>query len=106
MVETIGLFNRKNIKLKQEKNEIKNYAYIGTGNFNSKTAEIYCDHALFTADKKIGKELARVFDVLEGKLIIPRAKTLLISPFSTRLEFTRMTRYPSSFKALHACAPE
>ncbi|HET8885264.1 MAG TPA: polyphosphate kinase 1 [Salinimicrobium sp.] len=75
---------------RREKSDLRNYAYIGTGNFNSKTAEIYCDHALLTADKKIGKELSRVFDVLEGKLIIPRAKTLMISPFSTRLEFTRM----------------
>lgn len=75
---------------REEDNEFKDYAYIGTGNFNSKTSEIYCDHAIFTAHEKITSELSRVFKVLEGELIIPRAKRLLISPFSTRKAFTDM----------------
>lgn len=75
---------------REEEDEIVSYAYIGTGNFNSKTAAIYCDHALFTAHKKITSELGRVFQVLEGELIIPRTKHLLISPFSTRKVFSDM----------------
>ena len=75
---------------RQEKDELRRYAYIGTGNFNSKTSKIYCDHAIFTAHKKITSELSRVFEVLEGELIIPRAKHLLISPFTTRKAFTDM----------------
>ncbi|MCY2687028.1 polyphosphate kinase 1 [Salinimicrobium sp. TH3] len=75
---------------REENNELKDYAYIGTGNFNSKTSKIYCDHAVFTAHEKITSELSRVFLVLEGELIIPRAKHLLISPFSTRKTFTDM----------------
>lgn len=71
----------------------RRYAYIGTGNFNSKTAKIYCDHALFTAHKKVTKELSRVFDVLEGDLIIPRNKHLLISPFTTRRVFEKLIRH-------------
>ncbi|APG59543.1 polyphosphate kinase 1 [Christiangramia salexigens] len=66
------------------------YAYIGTGNFNSETASIYCDHAVFSANKVITKELHRLFRVLEGELIIPREKNLLISPFSTRQEFVKL----------------
>ncbi|WP_324719143.1 polyphosphate kinase 1 [Salinimicrobium sp. HB62] len=75
---------------REENGEMKDYAYIGTGNFNSKTSKIYCDHAIFTAHEKITSELSRVFLVLEGELIIPRAKRLLISPFSTRKVFTDM----------------
>lgn len=75
---------------REEKDEIRNYAYIGTGNFNSKTSKIYCDHAIFTTHEKITAELSRVFQVLEGELIIPRAKHLLISPFTTRKTFTDM----------------
>ena len=73
-----------------EAGESVKYAYIGTGNFNAETSKLYCDHALFTANKKITKELDRVFKVLEGELIIPRAKNLLVSPFETRREFTQM----------------
>lgn len=77
---------------REENNQIKNYAYIGTGNFNSKTSRIYCDHALFTSHEKISEEISRVFNVLEGELIIPREKHLLISPFSTRKAFSDMIR--------------
>ncbi len=75
---------------RQEGDVNMRYAYIGTGNFNSTTSEIYCDHAIFTANKYITKELQRLFKVLEGELIIPREKNLLISPFSTRQEFLKL----------------
>ncbi|RMB60584.1 polyphosphate kinase 1 [Dokdonia sinensis] len=68
----------------------RNYVYIGTGNFNAKTSKIYSDHGLFSANKKIGKELNRVFRVLDGELIVPRNKHLLVSPFTTRRTFERM----------------
>ena len=73
-----------------EGDEKKCYGYIGTGNFNSKSSKIYCDHGLLTADQRLTRELLRVFQVLEGKLIIPRNKHLLVSPFSTRRRFEKM----------------
>ncbi|MCM4158862.1 polyphosphate kinase 1 [Antarcticibacterium flavum] len=74
--------------VRREEGKLKNYAYIGTGNFNSETSRIYCDHAIFTADKYITREMSRIFSVLEGDLIVPREKRLFISPFSTRRQFT------------------
>ncbi len=73
-----------------ENGEKCRYAYIGTGNFNSETSKIYCDHGIFTAQEKATKELDRLFKVLEGELIIPRANHLLISPFNTRRTFTQL----------------
>ena len=60
------------------------YAYLGTGNFNEKTAKLYCDHALITSQRKTSKEVKRIFDLLERKIIVPKCKQLLISPFTTR----------------------
>jgi polyphosphate kinase len=68
----------------------KRYCYIGTGNFNENTAKLYTDFGLMTANKKITKELNRVFLVLEGVLIVPKAKKLLISPFTSRHKFSAM----------------
>lgn len=68
----------------------KRYAYIGTGNFNAKTAKLYCDHGLFTKHKKITKDLNQVFLVLEKKLIIPKLKYLLASPYNTRSTFMEL----------------
>ncbi|MEM6542415.1 MAG: polyphosphate kinase 1, partial [Bacteroidota bacterium] len=64
--------------------EQHNFAYIGTGNFNAKTARLYCDHGLFTAHRQITRDLGEVFGVLERKLILPKTKQLLVSPFTTR----------------------
>ena len=76
--------------VRRENDKVVNYAYIGTGNFNSKTSKIYCDHAIFTADKRLTKEISRIFNVLEGKMIVPREEHLFISPFSTRKNFTSL----------------
>jgi len=73
-----------------EEGKNNRYVYIGTGNFNAKTSKIYADHGLFSSNKKIGKELDRVFKVLEGNLIIPRNQHLLVSPFTTRRTFERL----------------
>ena len=66
------------------------YAYIGTGNFNSKTAKIYCDHGLFTANKSITADLAQVFRVLKREMLKPKLNCLLISPFNTRSSFINL----------------
>lgn len=69
---------------------VKSYAYIGTGNFNEKTSKIYTDFGLMTSNKKITSELLQVFQVLERKIIIPKTKKLLISPFTTRSVFKEL----------------
>lgn len=68
----------------------KAYAYISTGNFNEKTSKIYTDYGLLTANHKITAELSKVFQVLQRKIIIPKTKKLLISPFTTRSKFTEL----------------
>lgn len=72
---------------REEGNDLRSYAYIGTGNFNAVTATIYCDHGLLTVNKKITNDLKQVFAVLERNLIIPKLKKLLVSPFTTRIAF-------------------
>ncbi len=68
------------------------YAYIGTGNFNEKTATIYTDLGLMTSNEKITSELLQVFSVLERKLIIPNVKNLLVSPFNSRTTFSSLVQ--------------
>lgn len=70
--------------------DIKRYAYIGTGNFNENTAKLYTDFGLMTCDKKITKDLKKVFMVLERDMIVPKTKELLVSPFNTRERFTAL----------------
>lgn len=75
---------------KEIEGKTKRYAYIATGNFNEDTATLYTDFGLMTAHKKLTKDLKKVFMVLERDMIVPKAKQLLISPFTTRERFTAL----------------
>ncbi|MBC6993544.1 polyphosphate kinase 1 [Neolewinella lacunae] len=66
------------------------YSYIGTGNFNEKTAKLYTDHALLTCRPELGKDIERVFQLLRGKLILPNCKHLLVAPFNMQWAFDKL----------------
>lgn len=60
------------------------YANIGTGNFNEKTAEIYSDIALLTANPVITNEVQRVFRFIENPYTPVSFEHLLVSPRNMR----------------------
>ena len=66
---------------------------MSTGNFNEKTARIYADHGLLTADKAITDELKEVFKHLEDKEYQPpQFQHLLVAQFiSGRIYTARLT---------------
>ena len=74
------------IEFKEETNKTP-ISYLGTGNFNEVTSKIYCDHALFTVNAEIARDIKQVFLVLERQIIIPNPIHLLISPFTLRSDF-------------------
>ena len=74
---------------RKEGDRIRHYNYIATGNFNEKTAKIYSDFGLLTSTNPLADEAERVFEVLEGKVILPRTKDLLVAPFSLREKFEK-----------------
>ena len=67
-----------------EKEKIKRYAFVSTGNFNESTARIYTDYTLFTSNQKICKEINRVFDFFEVNYKIKKYRHLIVSPHYTR----------------------
>lgn len=75
---------------REVEDEILRYGYIGTGNFNEFTAKLYTDFGLMTFDKKITKDLKKVFMLLNRDVIIPKTKELLVSPFTSRERFTAL----------------
>ena len=67
-----------------EKGKAVNYACLSTGNFNEKTAKIYADHTLFTANKKITDDLVLVFRALKQNILAKGLKHLIVSPIDSR----------------------
>lgn len=67
-----------------EKGRDTYYANLATGNFNEKTATIYCDHSLFTANRLITRELVKVFDSLQKRVFYKGFEHLVVSPLESR----------------------
>ncbi len=60
------------------------YANLATGNFNEKTAKLYCDHSLFTANPVITHELVKLFEGLQKKIFYRGYKNIIASPLESR----------------------
>jgi polyphosphate kinase len=65
-------------------------AYVGTGNFNEKTARIYSDIGIFTTNKSICQEIRKVFNLMENNMERSTYRSLLLSPFNSRRKLTAL----------------
>ncbi len=70
--------------VRNENGRIRRYAHIGTGNYNPKTARLYEDLGLFTADPDVGHDLTDLFNVLTGYSRQTDYRTLMVAPHGVR----------------------
>jgi polyphosphate kinase len=70
--------------VRQEGGSLRRYAHIGTGNYHPKTARLYEDLGLFTADERICADLTDLFNVLTGYSRQTEYRTLLVAPQGLR----------------------
>ena len=66
--------------VKKKGGNVEYYTQIGTGNYNEKTARLYTDLSLMTADPKIGTEAAQVFQALAMGETVEDMDHLLVAP--------------------------
>jgi polyphosphate kinase len=65
-------------------------AYLGTGNFNEKTARLYCDHGLFTSNPEVVKEVKDLYRHLEDQKIRPNFKHIMVPGFNMVSDFLQL----------------
>lgn len=68
--------------LRREQGEIRRYAHLGTGNYHPRTARLYTDFGLLTANAEIGLDVEQVFSQLTGLGTQRNLQQLLQAPFS------------------------
>jgi polyphosphate kinase len=73
---------------KRVKNLTTHYGFVSTGNLNEKTAKVYGDHCLLTANRNIMADVNRIFTYLEKPAtrirLLKACNTLLVSPINMR----------------------
>jgi polyphosphate kinase len=70
--------------VRREGDDLVRYVHVGTGNYHSKTARLYEDFGLFTADPDITADVADLFNYLTGYGRLQRFRKLLVAPFDLR----------------------
>jgi polyphosphate kinase len=68
--------------VRREEKGLRRYCHLGTGNYHAKTARLYTDYGLMTADESIGEDIHEIFLQLTGLTRVPRLRKLLHAPFS------------------------
>ncbi|MGH3648694.1 MAG: RNA degradosome polyphosphate kinase [Micromonosporaceae bacterium] len=70
--------------VRQEASQIRRYCHVGTGNYNPKTARMYEDFGILTADPQVGADLTDLFNVLTGYSRQTGYRRLLVAPYGVR----------------------
>jgi polyphosphate kinase len=68
--------------VRREEKGLRRYCHLGTGNYHAKTARLYTDYGLLTADEAIGEDVHEIFLQLTGLTRVPKLRKLLHAPFS------------------------
>jgi polyphosphate kinase len=76
--------------LRNENEHIQTYLHLGTGNYNERTAGIYTDISLFTADRELGADIAELFNVLTGFSLQTKWRHIWVSPITLRDNCVRL----------------
>ncbi len=66
--------------VRREGDGVRHYVHVGTGNYNPKTARLYTDFGLFTADPRLGEDVGDMFNFLTGFARPRRYNKVLLAP--------------------------
>jgi polyphosphate kinase len=70
--------------VRMENGVIRRYCHIGTGNYNPKTARLYEDVGILTADPRVGADLTDLFNTLTGYSRQTTYRSLMVAPHGIR----------------------
>ncbi|XXX78517.1 polyphosphate kinase 1 [Sorangium sp. So ce134] len=66
--------------VRREKDKLRRYVHLSTGNYNPQTARLYTDIGLFTANREIGEDMTSLFNLLTGYSAPPKWNRLIVAP--------------------------
>jgi len=78
--------------VRKEKERLRSYVHIGTGNYNSKTSRLYTDLGLLSARPELGQDLVELFNYLTGFSKQQGFRKLLVAPVSLRKGMENLIR--------------
>lgn len=83
-VSDLKTHSKVTLVIRREGNMIRRYVHLGTGNYNDKTAKIYTDMGIMTADYAVGEDTVKFFNYISGYTERPEYTHLHVAPFAIR----------------------
>jgi polyphosphate kinase len=80
---------------------LRSYAHLGTGNYHPKTAQLYTDVSLFTADPALTDDVVDLFNFLTGRSRKQEFRSLLVAPMTMRRRFVELIDRERRFAKEH-----
>ena len=78
--------------VRREKDTLRSYMHVGTGNYNSRTSNLYTDLGLLTAREDFGQDLVELFNYLTGFSKQQSFRKLLVAPVTLRRGMEELIR--------------
>jgi polyphosphate kinase len=78
--------------VREEGDELRSYAHIGTGNYHTETAKSYEDVGILTSDPSLCRDAGLLFNELTGAISRQRYDKLIVAPLGMRERFTKLIR--------------
>ncbi|MEW6056571.1 MAG: polyphosphate kinase 1 [Bdellovibrionota bacterium] len=82
--------------VRQEGDEVRSYAHVGTGNYNATTSKIYTDFGLFTTKPEFTADLVNLFHYLTGRSLNRNYNQLIVAPIQMKQKFIELIRYEAA----------
>ena len=78
--------------IRRDEDGIRRYCHLGTGNYNEKTARLYTDLSVLTANEAVGRDVSALFNLVTGYAQPPEWERLAVSPLTMRSQFASWIR--------------
>ena len=75
---------------RREGRQLRRYGHLSTGNYNPRTAKLYTDLSVLTADAEITADMDAVFDHLANQNRVPHLHHMLLAPFDLQQRMIQM----------------
>lgn len=78
--------------VRREPQGIQRYLHLGTGNYNERTARLYSDYGLLTADDDLGIDASSFFNAVTGFSDVPKFRHFVMAPYQLREELMSLVK--------------
>ncbi|MFW5694448.1 MAG: polyphosphate kinase 1 [Alkalispirochaeta sp.] len=82
--------------IRRERDGVRRYVHLGTGNYNDKTARLYTDLGLMSCDEALCYEVGRFFNAITGYSVIPGLQKLAMAPVGMKRRVIELIRREAS----------